>query len=139
MAVLDVEQSLQIKLTASTQLTDIIGSNGVQPMLTAQDKAFPTVTYQLISNPPHHAMGVDAPVYSPRYQLSVWSTGYEQAKSISKLVKSTLKDFSGVMCTSGVTAQRIFFEHENAMVTVEDSREQITYHLIQDFIIWYTT
>jgi hypothetical protein len=135
---MDVEASLRAKLYGTAGVTNYT-SGRIYPMLSPQEAKLPHITYSLISDVSHHAMVADALVREARMQVSSWSTSYSQVKGLSKAVKTALRDYSGVLATSGVTVQRIFYEGSMDMMEVDPETQAKTYHVPQDYIVWYTT
>jgi len=135
---LSVEASLYSKLTGTSAVTAFT-SNRVYPLASPQKAKLPHVTFNQVSDVPHHAMAADCLLRESRLQVSSWSTSYSQVKGLSKAVKSTLRDFSGVLATSGVTVQRIFYEGAMDIMEIDPETQAKTYHIPQDFIVWYTT
>lgn len=130
-------EALYTKLSTGT-LTTSLGSTNIFPMVIPQESPLPAVTYQEISEPWVHAMGSDPGLRSPRYQISIWSTSYSQAKSISKTVRTLLRDFTGNLGGS-VPVQRIFFENEQDFSITDSVTQEVTYHVAQDYLIWHTS
>ena len=130
-------EALYTKLSTGT-LTTSLGSTNIYPMVIPQESTLPAVTYQEISEPWVHAMGNDPGLRSPRYQVSIWSTTYNQVKSVVKIVRELLQDFTGNLGGS-VPVQRIFFEDETDLSVVNSVTQEITYHVAQDYLIWHTS
>ena len=122
------------RLNATAGVTAII-SDRTYPLVLPQGTKLPACTYQQISGPRIHAMGSDPGLTSPRYQVNAWSTSYEQALSLANQLRLSLQDYSG--STGGFEIQRIFFDNEMEISSVD--KNEIVYHIAQDYIIWYST
>ena len=136
---LDLGKSLYAKLSGTTGITAIVPSTKICPMVIPQGESLPAITYQLIVETPHHAMSNDALLRDPTWQVSSWSTSYAQVKSLSNEIRKTLRDFSGVLATSGVTVKRIFLDNEVEFADFDSNTNKYAYHVAQRYVIWHTT
>ena len=86
-------------------------------------------------------MKVDPNISEPRFQVSCYSTSYAQSLQMAKVVSNGLRDFSGNMGPSSepVAVQRIFQEFEMDMTHRDLETFEVTYHVIQDYQIWYSS
>jgi len=137
---MNIGQAIYYKLkTAST----VIGytSQRIYPQVSPQGAKWPHITYNIISNPPIHAMGQDANLYRPRVGIHLWSTSYTQCRALAKAVENTLRDFTGVISSgaNGATVQRSFYESEGEITEVDPVTKAVSHHIFQDYIVWYTT
>jgi len=107
-------------------------------MVAPQGKALPYVTYQQISETPTHAMGADPSLKWSRYQISYWSSAGPQVRRLANAGKDVLRDFSGSLGGS-VAVQRIFYDNEVTLPEIDSENKKATYHIAQDYLIWYTT
>lgn len=134
---MDVEQALFTHLRATTAVTSLT-SDRIYPLVAEQGVSLPYITYQLISNPSHHAMIADPPIKSPRYQISSFSTSRNGMIAVSTQIKSTLRDKKGTLGTSNFVVQRIFLDSEHDLPEIDPQTERIIHRRVQDFIIWTT-
>lgn len=109
-------------------------STRIYPLAAPQGAALPLVVYQRIDDPPTHAMGSDAAIYQPRYQITAWGSTYAGAQAVAAQVKTALRDYTGVMGgAGGVTVQRVFYEGSSPGRDAETGE----YYERQDYIIWH--
>jgi len=134
---MDAEESLRYKLINTSAITAYT-SNRVYPLSAPQAARLPHVTYSLVADVPHHAMQADCTLREAQVQVSSWSTAYSQVKGLSKAVKTALRDFTGTI-SSGITVQRIFYDGAMDVMEIDPETKAKTYHIPQDFIVWYTT
>jgi len=124
------------RLTASADLSNII-EDRVYPLTVPQGAKLPAVAYQQISGQRVKAMIRDPGLAYPRYQLTILSTGYDQCYNVAKYTRQALQDYSG--STGGVIIQRAFFENEFEFETYDENGDNVTFHIIQDYEIWWST
>ena len=72
---MNIDESLYKYLSTYAGLTALI-STKVYPLIIPQAVERPAIAYQRISDPPEHAMGTDAAIYHPRYQINCWANTY---------------------------------------------------------------
>ncbi len=124
------------KLANTAPATTILGSTKIYPMVIPQGVALPAITYSQISDPREHAMVGDPNIMHPRYQVSSWSTSYSQVKSLAYQVRLALQD---LQTSTGTNIHRVFFENEIEMSEVDPMSKEITFHIAQDYIIWWSS
>lgn len=126
--------------TKNTAAITAYSSNRIYPKVSPQGAKLPNITYQIISNPPIHAMRRDAKLYRPRVQIDYWSTSYSQCRLMAKEGENLWRDLTGVISTgsSGITVQRSFWQDEGEIAEVSPQAE-ITHHIWQEYLIWHTT
>jgi hypothetical protein len=105
-------------------------------MFVPEDAAMPYIVYQPISTVPVSAMVNDAKLHSYRFQISVWTSSFNDTVNLSTNIKSTLRDLSGILGTSSFVVQRIFFDSEWNVAERDYELNEVAYHKAQDFIIW---
>ncbi|MBU1067475.1 DUF3168 domain-containing protein [Patescibacteria group bacterium] len=134
---MDIAAALNKYLLSQSTVVAIVGDR-IYPMKSPVDCEYPLIVYQEISDIPYHAMGQDASIYSPRFQVSVFAQSYSSAKNVSSAVKSSLRDATGTWGgVSGVTVDRCLFELETERVDLGDDDTNTLYFVSQDYIIWY--
>jgi len=124
------------RLSSFANLTNLIGDS-IYPINIPQDAKLPAVTYQQISGQRVKAMIIDPGLAYPRYQLTILSTDYDQCYNVAKYTRHALQDYSG--STGGVVIQRSFFDNEFEFESFDEESKSITYHIVQDYIIWWST
>lgn len=92
-----------------------------------ENATMPSVAYVEISRPSHH----DIEVAFPRFQFSVFSSRYIEAKEISKEIRNVLQRFKGKM--GNTTVLQIVYENEYEVYERDTKR----YHIATDFKIIY--
>ena len=138
----DITKALSLELRNTATITAYT-SQRIYPMLVPEGASYPALVYTLISDPPHHVMGQDAPIYSPRVQLDTYSTSFSDVKSISAAVSVKMRDFTGNLGSSSspqtfVKVARSFIENTYDDMVIDET-QNIKYKNVQDYIIWYTT
>ena len=130
-------QALYTHLNASSGITSL-SSNRIYPGFAPQNITMPYITYNHISTVPVHAMVNDAPLHEYRFQISVWTSAYNDTINLSTQVKSALRDLSGTLGTSSFIVQRVFFDSEFNIAEQDYELNTVVYHKAQDFIVWTT-
>ena len=132
---MNIDESLYAYLSTYAELVALVGTK-VYPLVLPQDVALPAVTYQRISDPPEHAMGTDAAIYHPRYQINCWANTYTGVQALAAQVKAALRDYtsSAMGGTGGETVHRVFYE--GAYGDYDSNAGE--YRETLDFIIWYS-
>lgn len=122
-----LETDLRTYLLSHDSLKSYI-SNRIYPGWIPENATMPCVAYLNVSGVRFH----DIPVGFPRYQFSIFSKGYIEAKSIANEMRDILQRFKGDMGESKII--QIVFENEY------ENYENDTklYHVTIDFkiILW---
>jgi len=134
---MELGEALYKQLSTAT-LTTALGSTAIYPLIAPQGKALPYVLYQGISEIRMHAMGSDPGLQWCRYQISYFSSSYKQMKALADKGRTVLQDFSGDLGGS-VAVQRIFFDNEVDLSSVDEMTKKVVFHTAQDYLIWYST
>lgn len=124
------------RLKSSANLTNIIDDR-IYPVTIPQDATLPVVIYQQIGGSRVHAMIRDPGLAYPYYQVSILSTDYAQGYNVAKFTREALQDYSG--STGGVDVQRIFFDNEFEFENSDEKNKTITFQIVQQYIIWWST
>ncbi|MBS4191745.1 hypothetical protein KHA94_16265 [Bacillus sp. FJAT-49705] len=103
-------------------------SNRLYPGWIPENAVMPSVAYLGISRPSHH----DIDVAYPRYQFSVFSPKYIEAKEIVAEIRGILQRFKGQMGNSNIIQVVYENEYENY------EKDTKLYHIAIDFkfIFW---
>lgn len=121
-----LEIDLRNYILEQQEISDVIG-NRLYPMWIPENAKMPSVAFFNVSNPSHH----DIDVAFPRIQFSIFSDGYLEAKSISKLIKESLNRFKGELGSTNVIQIAYQNEYENY------ESDTGLYHIAIDFKIIY--
>ena len=92
---MDIAAALNKYLLSQSTVTALAGTR-IYPLVSPVDCEYPLIVYQEISDIPYHAMGADASIYSPRFQVSVFAQTYSSAKAVAFAVKTALQAEHGV-------------------------------------------
>jgi hypothetical protein len=135
---LDVSKALYSRLTSYTTLTNLVGTK-IAPMEAPQTWQLPYVTYQIVSDPPTHAMLRDATIYNPLVQIDAWAETYSNVREIAKQVELRLKDFGGTITVSSTSLviQRIFYEGQAEIKEVDLETNEVTFRIMAEYRIWH--
>lgn len=106
---MSMSSDLYTYLSTYANLTALIGMQVYPVDAVPKTAKLPYVTYEVVDNPGHHLMGADAALYSPSYELSVFSATIDNIKAIEAVLLTALKDYRGTM--GSTTVQRIFYEN----------------------------
>ena len=107
---MSIEEALYTRLSTHAGLSALVGTR-IYPSVMPQGVILPAVTYRQISGARVHAMGSDAGLARPRFQLSCWSTTYSQAKDVAAQLRAALQRWRGTL--GGVTVQDTFIKDES--------------------------
>lgn len=139
-----IESALYSYLTGKSAITDLVGTR-IWPIMAPQEDTYPMITYQLISDVPHHHMTGESGLWMCRIQLNVYderTTGgtgnvYKSVKSISEALRNVLSGYRG---TWGSTAiRRCTVESFGDLpVAVESGEEQAVCAVTADLEVYYT-
>ena len=134
---MDIAAALNKYLLSQSTVTALVGTR-IYPLVSPVDCDYPLIVYQEISDIPYHAMGTDAAIFSPRFQVSVFAQTYSSAKTVSSAVKTVLRDASGTWGgVGGVIVDRCLFEFETERIDIGSDDTKTLYFVSQDYIIWH--
>jgi hypothetical protein len=134
---MNIAAALNKYLLAQSTVTALVGTR-IYPLVSPVDCEYPLIVYQEISDVPYHAMGQDASIYSPRFQVSVYAQTYLSAKTVSAAVKTALRDATGTWGgVGGVAVDRCLFEFETERLDLGNDDTKTLYFVSQDYIIWH--
>lgn len=135
---LELSKAIYSRLTGYTTLTGRVGTR-IAPLEARSGWKLPYITYQIISDPPTHAMIQDATIYNPLVQIDIWAETYSNVKSIAKQVETRLKDYGGTITVSStsLTIQRIFYEGQSEMKEIDMETNEVTFRIMQEYRIWH--
>jgi len=132
---MSIDDAIVARAAAFGGLTALIGPQPAMrlyPTMAPQNAVPPYVTYQQISGPRIHAMGVDPGVASPRFQFSVWGLTNTEAKTVALQVMACFSRWRGLIASVDVLDS--FLENE-----VDLGRDDVAllHQRIVDFILWH--
>ena len=135
---LELSKAIYSRLTGYSALTNLVGTR-IAPMEARNTWKLPYVTYQIVSDPPTHAMIQDATIYNPLVQVDIWAETYSNVKSIAKQVETRLKDYGGTITVSSTSLiiQRIFYEGQSEMKEIDMETNEVTFRIMQEYRIWH--
>ena len=135
---LELSKAIYSRLIGYTTLTNSVGTR-IAPLEARNTWSLPYVTYQVISDPPTHAMLQDATIYNPLVQVDAWAETYSGVKNIAKQIKTRLRDYGGTITVSSTSLviQRIFYEGESEMKEIDMETQEVTFRIMQTYRIWH--
>lgn len=121
-----LEVDIRNYLLSHESLKNKIGTR-LYPGWIPENATMPSVAFLGVSRPSHH----DIDVAYPRYQFSVFSSRYIEAKEVAEEIRNILQRFKGKMGSSDII--QVVFENEY------ESHEKDTklYHIAIDFKFIY--
>ena len=129
-----IEQAIKTELESTTALTALIGER-IYYVKAPQDVETPYIVFFKVTGPREHSHDGASGLAHPRFQFSVFSTTYYEAKQIAEQLQAALQAFSGTMGTgTGVHVGACFYEDENDLYEVESK----LYHIAVDYTFWHT-
>lgn len=109
-----IDDALVARAAAFGGLTALIGTLPNMRLYPAdaasQNATRPYVTYQLISGPRAHAMGVDPGMVKARFQFTCWGDSSTDCRSVVDQVRACYSRFKGTI--SSVVIDDIYVENE---------------------------
>lgn len=130
-----IGEALYSKLSGTAGVTAIVGLR-IYPMVLPALCEYPAVSFQKISDVPHHLMGSDSSLRSPRYQVDCWAETFSGVRALAEAVRAALQDATGTWGgAGGVVVQRAFLDME--IEFAENPGDATVYRVSQDYIIWY--
>ncbi len=130
---MSAHEAIYSRLSNYSALTALV-STRIYRLVMPQGTSYPCVTFSLVTDSPHHAMGSDAGVKNPRFQVDVWATTTASLDSVATQIKAAIQDYSGTV--ESVVIQRIYLEDETDIVDA-DEKGQMVYHRALDFTVWH--
>ncbi len=133
-----IEDALYTRLTAVTDLTDLVSTRIFPVKDQAANPTFPFVTYQLLGSERIRAMGVDTGDVISEFTFNVWAkttgsdNGYDLARDVAIEIRGALQRFRGTV--DGVEFKEIFLLPES---DIGEDKENV-YHRVIDFEIHHT-
>jgi hypothetical protein len=133
-----IEEALITYLLAqtfvTTYLTGTDGKKRIYPVIAPQDVATPYIVVFKVDAPRDHSHDGASHLANPRFQISIFSTTYAEAKAIAAAVQAALQGHAGTMGgAGGVAVGAIIYENEVDFYE-EDTK---LFHLACDYIVWH--
>ncbi len=117
-----LENKIYAHLSTVSGVSTYIGTR-IYPVILPQDPTLPAITFQRIDTRKYYSFQGDNGGESPRVQIDIWSTGYDQGRSIATAIKTAM---------DAATAYKVidFDQRDLYEPDVENYRIQ------QDFVLW---
>ena len=128
-----IETALMTYLLAQSGITDYVGQR-IYFVLAPQETAKPYIVITKIDAPRVHSHDDGSQLAHPRFQLSIFSMTYGEAKNIASAIQTALQGYAGTMGDAGgVAVGAVFYEDEN------DFYEESTqlFQVACDYIFWH--
>jgi len=117
-----LENKIYQHLSTSTGVSAYIGTR-IYPLVLPQNPTIPAITYQRIDTRRFYSLNGDNGTGEvPRMQIDIWSTSYEQGKSIATAIKSAM-DSATAFLTSDYNQTDLY------------EPDVLLYRIQQDFVI----
>ena len=107
----NVETAIYSLLSNDAPLTALV-SDRIYPVVAEQGAINPLVVFNLVSEQPTNAMGVDINPVQSIIQIACYSDSGQEALAIKDAIKTLLQRYSGT--AGGVVVQAIFLENQRA-------------------------
>lgn len=120
------EVNLREYLLTIPEIKNIVG-NRIHPGWLPEKPVYPALAYLEVSGVSHH----NIPVAYPRFQFSVFSTRYGEAKQVAEEVRKALQRYKGDM--GGIKVLQGVWEGSRDMYESDTK----LYHIATDFKIIY--
>lgn len=121
-----IETKLRDYLLSIKEIQSAVG-NRIYPGWLPEKPTYPAIAYLAVSGVAHH----NIPVAYPRFQFSVFSTKYGEAKELAEEIRSALQRYKGNM--GGVRVLQGVWEGSRDMYESDTK----LYHIATDFKIIY--
>jgi hypothetical protein len=133
-----IETALMTYLLAqtfvATYLTGADGTKRIYFVVAPQEVAKPYIVITKIDSPRDHSHDGGTGLANPRFQLSVFSTTYGEAKSIAAAIQAVLQGYVGMMGgAGGVDVFNSVYEDETDL----DPGEMGLFGVAVDYKFWH--
>jgi len=130
---MQIEEALMTFLLAQTGITGYVGTRS-HFVRAPQATAKPYIVVTKVDAPRLHSHDGGSGLAHPRFQLSIFSTTYKEAKEIAAAIQAALQGYSGTMGGAGGVAVGAALYDDETDFYEEDSG---LYHVAADYIIWH--
>lgn len=136
-----VEEGLVAYLSGLPELTLLIGSQPVRlfPAGDTQGQPKPYLTYQKISGARATTLDNRGGLVSPDFQISVWGSGYQNAKQVVEVVREALEAVNDDRDLGGFAIQGLTIEDDRDLYSPPmDGGKKGTHGVALEFKVWHT-
>jgi hypothetical protein len=123
-----VEQALLTELLTVTALTTLIDDK-LYYVKAPQDVEEPYVVFFKVSSPREHSLTGASGLATARFQFSIFSTTYYEAKQIAEYIQTALQGQNKTIGGAGGVYANILYDNE------QDLTEDEVYHIAMEFLI----
>jgi len=123
-----IEQALKIELETVTALTNLI-EDKLYYVKAPQDVEEPYVIFFKVSAPREHSLDGAAGLATARFQFSIFTETYYEAKQIAQQIHLTLQGMNKIIGGAGGVYVNILYDNE------QDLTEDEIFHIVQEFIV----
>lgn len=127
-----IEAAIYSRATTHAGLAALIGTR-CHPEVLPQQSVLPAITYQRISTPRRHTMGVVPPMAHPRFQFDCFAATYLDVTTLAAQVRAAFSRWSGTVGGVEVLDARLDNEIDHPPALLGTSTEMRRVSL--DFII----
>ena len=133
-----IEEALIKFLLAQTFVTTYLTSSDdtkrLYPVIAPQNVTAPYIVVFKVDGPRDHSHEGSSHLANPRFQLSIYSTTYAEAKAIAAAVQAVLEGYTGTMGgAGGVDVNGVFYENETDLYEEETK----LFHVAVDYKMWH--
>ncbi len=125
-----IEQAIKTELLTVTALTALINDK-LYYVKAPQDTEEPYVVFFKVSAPREHSLTGASGLATARFQFSIFSTTYQEAKQIAGYIQTALQGQNKIIGGVGGVYANILYDNE------QDLTEDEVFHIIQEFIVLY--
>lgn len=123
-----IEQALLTELLNVAALTALIDDK-LYYVKAPQDIQEPYIVFFKVSSPREHSLTGPSGLATARFQFSIFSTTYQEAKQIAGLIQTALQGQNKIIGGAGGVYANILYDNE------QDLTEDEIYHVAQEFIV----
>jgi len=128
-----IDEALITHLLAQTAITALVGRK-IYPVIAPQNVVAPYIVVFKVDGPRDHSHDGASHLANPRFQLSVFSTTYSEAKAIAAALQAALEGYTGTMGgAGGVAVNGVFYENETDLYEPDTK----LYHIAVDYKMWH--
>ena len=123
-----IEEALKTELLTVTALTALIDDN-IFYGHAKQNTQEPYVVFFKVSSPREHSLTGASGLATARFQFSIFSTTYIEAKTIAGYIQTALQGQNKLIGGEGGVYANILYDNE------QDLTEDELFHIAQEFIV----
>lgn len=131
---MSVEYAIKTLILADATLTTL-WSNRYYPMRIPENPTYPCGSYQQVSQVNVSSHQGNSNLAQTRLQLTVWTSSYDQGKTIRDELKRLLRDYHSLTAVAGTRLDRVIWD--NDLANFEETTQK--HQRIIDLLILHNT